>query len=51
MIQQNDGLRRTSLRRKGSARTRTYVDQTVRIFGDATAGEGLNFWPFAVIRD
>lgn len=28
----------------------SYVDPTVRIFGDVTAGEGCSFWPYAVIR-
>jgi carbonic anhydrase/acetyltransferase-like protein (isoleucine patch superfamily) len=27
-----------------------YVDPTVRIFGDVTAGEGSSFWPYTVIR-
>lgn len=27
-----------------------YVDPTVRMFGDVTAGEGCSFWPYAVIR-
>lgn len=27
-----------------------YIDPTVRIFGDVTAGEGCGFWPYAVIR-
>jgi carbonic anhydrase/acetyltransferase-like protein (isoleucine patch superfamily) len=27
-----------------------YVDPTVRIFGDVSAGEGTSFWPYAVIR-
>ena len=27
-----------------------YVDPTVRIFGDVTAGEGTSFWPYTVIR-
>jgi carbonic anhydrase/acetyltransferase-like protein (isoleucine patch superfamily) len=27
-----------------------YLDPTVRLFGDVTAGEGCSFWPYAVIR-
>jgi len=27
-----------------------YVDPTVRIFGDVTAGEGTSFWPYSAIR-
>ena len=27
-----------------------FVDPTVRIFGDVTAGEGTSFWPYSVVR-